>query len=361
MMFDEREVFKGLTAWFSSSVPSSSVSQWVKHGGLRASEVDNADYVFSSNPAAQDTLRIFDSQKYSNEQLTVFSTSLIEETVTSGKMYLSGKYTGAYILVHPDYQGEIDTFLGGKRPRYNESDNLRSTTIVNVRTGQNDIAGKEGSFTEAEHELVDKESCDEWEFKDESHLHVTNIRDAKRLDRKPVASNWNKGDIVLPSSLINSVPDPDHRSAFKPTTEKLSCGEESLANDSMSKSIVTLLPVEKERSICMERETDMATDLDENCSTTYASSSRQSSRTTDEIKLFTNSTDSQLMGLEDKGSFLEGTCLKNQLSSFSSAMAKSRFLSSMDDGVVHIDDIKLPVNQIDDFVPNCNGCRVFSK
>lgn len=49
--------------------------------------------------------RIFDSQKYSNEQLTVFSTSLIEETVTSGKMYLSGKYTGAYILVHPDYQG----------------------------------------------------------------------------------------------------------------------------------------------------------------------------------------------------------------------------------------------------------------
>lgn len=29
----------------------------MKHGGLRASEVDNADYVFSSNPAAQDTLR----------------------------------------------------------------------------------------------------------------------------------------------------------------------------------------------------------------------------------------------------------------------------------------------------------------
>lgn len=126
--------------------------------------------------------------------------------------------------------------------------------------------GKEGSFTEAEHELVDKESCDEWEFMDESHLHVTNIRDAKRLDRKPVASSCNKGGIVLSSSLLNSVPDPDHRSAFKPTTEKLSC-----------------------------------------------------------------------------------------------AMAKSRFLSSMDDGVVHIDDIKLPVNQIDDFVPNCNGCRVFSK
>ena len=181
--------------------------------------------------------------------------------------------------------------------------------------------------------MVDKESCDEWEFMDESHLHVTNIRDAKRLDRKPVASSCNKGGIVLSSPLLNSVPDPDHRSAFKPTTEKLSCGEEFLANDSISKSIVTLLPVEKERSICLEHETDIGIDLDENCSTIYASSSRrQSNRRADEIKLFSYSTDSQLMGLEDKGSLLEGTYLKNQLSSFSSAMAKSRFLSSMDDG-----------------------------
>lgn len=49
--------------------------------------------------------RIFESQKYKTEEVTVFNTSLIEATVASGKMYLSGKYTGAYILVHPDYQG----------------------------------------------------------------------------------------------------------------------------------------------------------------------------------------------------------------------------------------------------------------
>ena len=30
MLFDEEEVFKGLTAWFSSSVPESVRSQWGK-------------------------------------------------------------------------------------------------------------------------------------------------------------------------------------------------------------------------------------------------------------------------------------------------------------------------------------------
>lgn len=180
--------------------------------------------------------------------------------------------------------------------------------------------------------MVDKESCDEWEFRDESHVHVSNIRDAKRLKRKPAASSCHKGGIVLSTPLLNSVPAADHRSAFKPTMEKVSCGEESLANDSITKSVVTLSPVEKERSICMERETDMGTDLDENCSTICASSSHQSSSTADEKRQFTYRTDSHLLDLEDKGSSLEGTHLKNQLSSFSSAMSKSRFLSSMDDG-----------------------------
>ena len=32
MLFDEEEVFKGLTAWFSSSVPESVRSQWGKDG-----------------------------------------------------------------------------------------------------------------------------------------------------------------------------------------------------------------------------------------------------------------------------------------------------------------------------------------
>jgi len=48
--------------------------------------------------------RIFDSQKYQDEELTIFNSSLIEDTVTRGKSYLSGKYTGSYILIHPMYQ-----------------------------------------------------------------------------------------------------------------------------------------------------------------------------------------------------------------------------------------------------------------
>lgn len=48
--------------------------------------------------------RIFDSQTYRKEELTIFHSSLIEDTVANGKSCLSGKYAGAYILIHPAYQ-----------------------------------------------------------------------------------------------------------------------------------------------------------------------------------------------------------------------------------------------------------------
>ena len=48
--------------------------------------------------------RIFDSQTYQREELTIFHSSLIEDTVAKGKSCLSGKYAGAYILIHPAYQ-----------------------------------------------------------------------------------------------------------------------------------------------------------------------------------------------------------------------------------------------------------------
>ena len=48
--------------------------------------------------------RIFDSETYQKEELTIFHSSLIEDTLTNGKSCLSGKYAAAYILIHPAYQ-----------------------------------------------------------------------------------------------------------------------------------------------------------------------------------------------------------------------------------------------------------------
>lgn len=104
MMFDETQVFEGLTAWFSTSVPASLKSRWVKSGGLVGKEFSDVDYIFSSNASAKDTLRIFDSH---NEELTIFNSSLIEDAVKNGKIVLSGKYSGDYILIHPAYQKAI--------------------------------------------------------------------------------------------------------------------------------------------------------------------------------------------------------------------------------------------------------------
>lgn len=107
MLFDEEEVFKGLTAWFSSSVPESVRSQWVMHGGIQQDDVNDADYMFSSNAAAEDTFWVFESLKYQNEELTVFDSSLIEDTLAGGMGYLSSNISGSHILIHPAYQEGI--------------------------------------------------------------------------------------------------------------------------------------------------------------------------------------------------------------------------------------------------------------
>ena len=56
---------------------------------------------------------IFESQKYQNEELTIFNSSLIGDTASSGKMCLSGKYSGPYILIHPAYQRGNHYFVMG--------------------------------------------------------------------------------------------------------------------------------------------------------------------------------------------------------------------------------------------------------
>lgn len=162
-MFDETQVFEGLTAWFSTSVPASLKSQWVKSGGRVRKEFDDVDYIFSSNASAKDTLRIFDSH---NEELTIFNSSLIEDTVKNGKGVLSGKYSGAYILIHPTYQEEIDNFCKNKCPRLCRGDVRLSGRKDGKKSGLDETKIK-NSVGKAEIPN-DNEDSDEWEFEDRS-------------------------------------------------------------------------------------------------------------------------------------------------------------------------------------------------
>lgn len=353
MMFDEKDVFKGLKAWFSSSVPTTVACQWTKHGGLKTNKVDDADFIFSSKAAAKDTIRIFESERYKNEEVTIFNSSLIEDTLSSGKMYLSGKYTGSYILVHPAYQREIDSFLRKKCPRFLKIDERLPLTVYNIRTGGRNIKGEQdiqqptengngavddGDFQsqsqEGAYQANEKETSSEWDFKDESDIRVTNLTEARRLSQDPVNRN-DKNGIDLCSSLLL---------VNKESGETLCHVEAHMMSNSSTES-----------RKCLLHGTEV-NNLDENYSVICMNDNHQSRNMEGDEEERPNAQD-----VEEKESFLDGTFSKNQRTSDSPAISRSCFVSSMDDGVVHIDDIKLPVAPIEDFIPNCNGCRVLTK
>ncbi|XP_055956465.1 uncharacterized protein LOC126817274 [Patella vulgata] len=86
-------MFDGLTAWFSSSVDESIKQHWENnHGVVR--DVDEAQFLFSQNSEIQDTKRLYESEAYLNEHLTIFHVQYINDCIKSGdrKKVVLGKY-----------------------------------------------------------------------------------------------------------------------------------------------------------------------------------------------------------------------------------------------------------------------------
>lgn len=366
MMFHEAQVFEGLTAWFSASVPARLKSKWVKNGGLHSSDFNDADYIFSSNAAAKDTISIFDSQTYQNEELTIFNSSLIEDTVSEGKNCLNGKYAGAYILIDAAYQKEIDSFHKEKCPRLYSNANLakkedsrqsgHNNTSHKVKNNVKQAAKQSkhnqdsdewefednpsrqikkcneelsddeqsdewdfkdesaiktseniGSLTREHHQIIEDERTDEWDFND-STLHMHNLRDARQLGGKTVECDDRRDAKLVHSSQRNSNSAAVKRARVEP------------------------LP---------SREQDVR-DLCDNPSVTFSCLSDRERNS--------------LQSVDERESFVD-----NKASSNAPASSRSHFHSSMDDGFVHIDDITLPDTPIYDFIPYQNGCRVDPK
>lgn len=86
-------MFQGLTAWFSSSVEAGKKKLWTDNDGIEVL-LEDAQFVFSEDAEAADTLRVFESESYLEEHLSVFHPNYITECVKKGTMQhvVLGKY-----------------------------------------------------------------------------------------------------------------------------------------------------------------------------------------------------------------------------------------------------------------------------
>lgn len=338
MMFDEAQVFKGLLAWFSASVPTRLRSQWVTNGGIQSNDFDDADYIFSSNATAKDILRIFDSETYRKEELTIFRCSLIEDTLTNGKSYLSGKYLGAYILIHPAFQKEIENF---HKEQCLQSNVKLTKKEDGLESYPNTCSSYKFESFITQQQIMEEEPSDEWDFVDDSNLHKKDLNDARKRCEAIVQSDRNS-EMLHDSSLMNLNPTALNQLWLEPPPNR----EQELTLKFARKGTSNcFLGESQEKGLCgkysqnlmdLEREQDL-----------YCGEYQRKS---------------DFEGVKERESLVSDSQLKNKATlETPRSCSMSKFLSSMDDGFVHIDDIKLPDSPIYDFLPNQNGCQVEPK
>ncbi|KAK2150540.1 hypothetical protein LSH36_401g01008, partial [Paralvinella palmiformis] len=76
-------MFDGLTAWFSDSVQQHYIDAWANQDGI-VSNLDDAMYIFSEDPAAPDTQSIYSSRDYLLDSISVFHPRYIQECLQAG-------------------------------------------------------------------------------------------------------------------------------------------------------------------------------------------------------------------------------------------------------------------------------------
>lgn len=77
---EKKKLFQGCSAWFSSSVAEKKIKLWKVYGGT-LDTVNFAQYIFSEDIDAKDTVSIFESEAYMDEHMAVFNADYIIDCV----------------------------------------------------------------------------------------------------------------------------------------------------------------------------------------------------------------------------------------------------------------------------------------
>uniref|UniRef100_A0A3P8TEJ2 Telomere repeat binding bouquet formation protein 2 n=1 Tax=Amphiprion percula TaxID=161767 RepID=A0A3P8TEJ2_AMPPE len=103
-------MFRGKTAWFSSSVPQTCHNFWILEGGTIASW-KAADYLFSEDATCPDTLRIFESKDYLWNKVTVFHSFFL--SVCERWQSVKSVCIGHYVLPPATHYDFFSVYLTG--------------------------------------------------------------------------------------------------------------------------------------------------------------------------------------------------------------------------------------------------------
>lgn len=202
------------------------------------------------------------------------------------------------------------------------------------------------SFLE-ENRTIEQETSDEWDFKDDPYLHSKNLKDAKnktvqrdRRDSK-VYRSPHSNFVLVPQKqpCIDTQPNRTNEDVWNlsnnPSATFSISDRPCNNNNQADQKQQGQSGYNSKKLIEQDREQQMHSG---DCQEMYSSHSQDG---------------------EQRESFLDDTKLKYKVSPDKGF--RPRFLSSMDDGFVHIDDITLPDAPIYDFIPNHAGCRVDAK
>ncbi|XP_029951133.1 telomere repeats-binding bouquet formation protein 2 [Salarias fasciatus] len=102
-------MFRGKTAWFSSSVRKENLDFWTLESGTVA-HWRKADYLFSEDAACPDTQRIFESKHFLWNKVTVFHSLFL--STCEKRQSVKSVCIGHYVLPPASVQDEVRNVVG---------------------------------------------------------------------------------------------------------------------------------------------------------------------------------------------------------------------------------------------------------
>lgn len=160
-------LFTGHTAWFSSSVFSKTRGLWLTLGGTEAS-FQTADFIFSEDANAPDTVSIFEGASYQKHGLAVIHSKYINACIIAENMM--DVALGDYIL----YPASIQHFIEQQRIKNicPASKRANSSTMSNTRNKSNDSGPKTEDKKKAE--FYQKKSITP-QSQEEDAVHISDL------------------------------------------------------------------------------------------------------------------------------------------------------------------------------------------
>lgn len=161
-------LFTGHTAWFSSSVFSKTRGLWLTLGGTEAS-FQTADFIFSEDANAPDTLSIFEDASYQKHGLAVIHSKYINACIIAEDMM--DVALGDYIL----YPASIQHFIKQQRMKNicPTSKNANSSTMRNTARNKSPDSGHK-TEDEKTAEFYQKKSITP-QSQEEDAVHISDL------------------------------------------------------------------------------------------------------------------------------------------------------------------------------------------